>query len=483
KKTELKDVLQGVMRMRQFSQAQTIDIILPPEIIQWLPEKNMKGILDFTRKNQEETLVRQHYVATLKKIHEVFKKDLDGRLKNKTLTRTQKLAYYDAFSEFFVNTLKLSPYRQMGGLETTERIATYLEDYQKDLLIFWKTVLEKIKITVSKEETDKVTNACGNIVETMKPFLPDSVSKQTFLNRSNADTEMQSQKQAQRHQQTQQQQQQQAQQQQHTDNLVGCFLRTVTHTAWSEEMWNDWCAGLAHSKFEKVKSYLNGESVLLQLSEELNVSQNFLDTFENLKILHFKAKKPMEYVLMRQSNHGVKAQIITQIEADELLERIKKMNSSKDLTVWIETVNGSLYAGDFPKNYPQMPMEYDVIKEQLYFLNGDIEILAENIEQNKWFSPDAYIEKMAYFKTHIAPDEALNAQNLSFVEDRLLKKLARPSLEVEQDTQTTSAMDESVPQELILHYSALKRKPGTPQKNSSSLPMPRDSDRHDKKFQ
>lgn len=467
KKTELKDVLQGAMRMRQFAQAQTINIILPPEVIQLLTEKSMKGVIDFTRKNQEETLKRQYYISTLKKIKEVFKKDLDERIKNKALTRAQKLGYYDAFSGFFVNELKISPYEQIGGLETSEDIENHLEDYRSGLEKSWKASLVKAHIVASKLDEDKVKKASSGIIEKMKPFLPALVSKQLLINRSNADTEMQSERQADRQQQAQQQQQQQAQQQQqqHTDGLVGHFSETVKHTDWNDEMWNAWCTGREHSSFNPIEPFLKGDVSVLQLSDALGVSQNFLDTFEGLKTLHFKAKKPMEYILMRQSTIGIRAEIITQIEAEELLKRIQKMDQKDDPTVWIETVNGTLYAGDFPKNYPEMTKEYNLIREQLHFLNGDIEVLTENFEQNKWFSADSYAAKMDYFKAHIAPDEALNAQNLSFVEDRLLKKLASPlkgkqALYLRVD-------DDPMPQAAILHYRRLSDAQKSPKKISS----------------
>ncbi len=155
-------------------------------------------------------------------------------------------------------------------------------------------------------------------------------------------------------------------------------------------------------------------------------------------MLHFKAKKPINYVLIRQSFGEIQAEIITQIEANELSKRIQVMDNNEGSTIWIQTVNESLYAGDFPKNYPHnMPAEYKNIIEQLHFLNGDIEVLAENIDNNSWFFPEPYSLKMSYFKMHIAPDEALNAQNLSYVENKLVKKLVEP-LEIKQNADRNS---------------------------------------------
>jgi hypothetical protein len=123
---------------------------------------------------------------------------------------------------------------------------------------------------------------------------------------------------------------------------------------------------------------------------------------------------------MRYSNGAIKAQMITQIEANELSNRIKNRDINEASEVWIQTVHGSVYAGDVPKN---ISGDYYNIKEQLHFLNGDIEVLSEHMDTNSWFSAPSYSEKMAYFKHYIAPDEAFNAQNLSFVENKLLKEL------------------------------------------------------------
>lgn len=127
--------------------------------------------------------------------------------------------------------------------------------------------------------------------------------------------------------------------------------------------------------FQPVTPYLKENAVTLQLSGQLLVSKNFVDTFADGHLLHGKAKKPMEYVLIRRFGDEVKALIITQAEADELAEKIKEKKDYVKITfaeqpkIWIQTINGSLYAGSKPEN---MPGAYSVVVEQLHFLNGEI---------------------------------------------------------------------------------------------------------------
>lgn len=133
--------------------------------------------------------------------------------------------------------------------------------------------------------------------------------------------------------------------------------------------------------------------------DNIFVSENYVNTFVNQADKMDKFRKPINLYMVLQEplpSSKFKTVIITQEEAEEIEALFKRdpLNNHKG-RLWILSPNDTLWMGSTPTiEHPG----FNRIREQIRFLNGDIQLLAKNLGQVDWLTVDTKA-KMEYLQT------------------------------------------------------------------------------------
>lgn len=442
KDTTFRDYVQGITRMRGFAEDQVTDFIIPDDLNQDLKGKpSAENLVEISLNNQAEPLLLQHYTSAVRKIQNIFREKLEKYL-DTIKDRKQKLTAYKAFADFFAIMVEIDPVSEFGNLETEKDTLETLQSYHENCLKLWENALTTINVTPPESLKTQLNNEADKIIKDIKPFLPKTIKERKS---QNLDANVEGQKQSTITVMAEQKQEKMAlvdaQREEYVSReVVDHKLHiAVTHQPWTKESFEAWSAG----KFEKSEVPAKLETVLedgaqLNLNPELTVSQNYKNTFNNTTKVEGDSKKPIEYILMKQDKGRTYAMVVTQIEASELAKFINAMpnesgrrndDRSNEKDIWIETTQGSLFAGIKPKE-PTNDMRE--ISEQLQFCSGQLERLEENLSKNIWFTPKNAKSRIEYYKKHILPDEPLSKDIFPFVQKRLLEQLPTEKLPSEK---------------------------------------------------
>lgn len=509
-----RDFSQGAYRLRDIDAEQNIDVLIPNELFQALgSSSSIQSILARSIQNQD-TLAKQHnYISAIKKLHRIFQDNLDELLENITHPK-RKLQFYNLCQQFFTQTHELDPFAELGDIEKNDLNPTLLlKKYQQYYLNNWRNIINSATQShpplCPLQDSDalhkKLEAESLNIIETIKDHLPDTITAKTHENINTT-------QEATRHQTSSRQvtalvdekqmkesmNEAQAQKQQYSIP-PGKYIWSspVYRRPWEEAEFHSWRktfhdevasnAGVADSVVggkedealrlkesqDNPKSATTTESYAkpgllqdvvetgksLHLSPHLLVSYDYQHTFFNVKMVEGETKKPVQYVLMKMFQNKMEAVIITALEAAELQNFIQLNQSTLDKekespTVWIQTVNGTVFAGKRPQN---LPTEYQTINEQLHYYSGDLEYLYDNLDKNQWFTREQLRPLLKNYQEKILQDEPLNNSSFPFLQEKLLKEA--PTLE-EAKPQPSLQFKEGKAQKLRLSQELrLKKKP------------------------
>lgn len=422
KNSSMRDLLQGVMRMREYPYNQRADFIVPQDLHEQFEQKlTVEKIILLGAKNQSEQLLVQHYTSVRRKIQNEFREDLEQRLKQIT-DRTKKLKVYRAFSLFFRTTSNIDPYAEFGDIDIESDTFNILTQYQTRTLALWEKVMLDALLPIDQAIKRHLDATTKKIIDDMIPFIPKTI-RVARLESVDASVEGQKQmtKLSEQKQESELENQLQNEVQVYAANTDFSIKVPIAHKPWSKSDYESWQQLKLEHPYT-LETILN-QGTELALSPHLLVSENYRKTFNNIEKLTDLAKKPIQYVLMRKDklNH-ISAMIITQREASELLPLTEGDNQNATADVWIETVQGCLFAGTKPKG--DLPLQYQSIIEQIKFVSGQLESLEENLPNTHWFTPKNAKKLLAYFKKYILPEEPSNGAIFPYVEKRVLDKIS-----------------------------------------------------------
>ncbi|RUR08136.1 hypothetical protein [Legionella sp. km772] len=129
-------------------------------------------------------------------------------------------------------------------------------------------------------------------------------------------------------------------------------------------------------------------------SPQLNVSKNYIYTYEGQTQFLGVFLKPVLLVWYHLDSDGLHATIITPQEAKELEQRISHLEAS-----WIASTEDSVVAGTRPIKMLTDP-QYQSLKEQIRFVNGEFNSLLNQETPLQWLTEEP-IEKLRFFSEQL----------------------------------------------------------------------------------
>ncbi len=329
----LRDLLQGVMRLRQFFSSQNCDIVIPSDLSDIFGSPpTVEKIIALSIQNQESQVLKHHYISGIRKIQNLFRENLDTYLKDLP-NNEQKLQAYKAFSEFFVTPIKIDPFLELGGIEEEQDTLFLLETYRKHAEQAWEKALKlamgislehedaakekdaaEVKIALQKFETvkKKLVKESKLIITKIEPYLPVKV-KQRVLD--NPDANMEAQKQSTAVADQKQEKESQLQTQAMIESAafppyIG-YKGIYTPKSWSEGEFTEWRKTESiineikeKSEFSKLQNLLPNlddfKKLGLEFHPKLLVSHNYQNTYLETPIISGMNKKPSQYILFKK---------------------------------------------------------------------------------------------------------------------------------------------------------------------------------------
>lgn len=419
-KTRLESFLQGAMRMRGLENQQSIELVVP----ETLAGQSFEELMRLMSTNEQQQLERDNFIATLAKMKNRVRHDLMQRLNrlDDTDSETKSAWLNHAFQSYFIEKQQDSLYAQYAQLAELQDTKSVLLHYQTQLLMDWKTCLDKARALVNEHDLKQailkpestLATELTDIINASLPFCPKKVYQQN--NRDNRSSEVQTQKEKKSvvekkeevHQVLPENRQAMwawkwgAEQFQsfyrdpsvrHLRNLIGEVLLPL----------NTWCAETSTALFDP----------------QFIASRNYALTYGSQKNMLGPFVKPVYAILFRWQDPILTACLITNEELDDL----KKCMTSAYPDVWISTTQHTPLVGDLPASMMNNPTYLSII-EQLRFFNGEFNLLNEQSTPFQWLTEQSS-EKIDFFKTHLGPFRSTKPEEIKQLQMNLKTQLQR----------------------------------------------------------
>lgn len=418
KKTLARDFLQGVMRMRGLSGSQTVEIVLPKTVAETRASNEpweIEDICRFVLNNQYNKLAELHYQGAIQNMNDAIREDILSRIYSKK-TIAEKASLYKELSEAFLLLGLGNPFSEFGGIERLEDTKLIFADSstpyaEKGLaaktLQRWKQLLSKAQIVPTREQESRMLKVLENISREAQMNCLEKC-KQVTSGRDTAvlsqvDKEKSKEKEKEKEQliellKISKQEQQPFKPIDHKRWVIGslAYMQDLRNQNIQVSTINEMIATSTH------KPNFIFDSNLL-------VSENFMNSYEGQLDKMDQYRKPVNfYLLKKEPNppYALQAMLITQEEALEFAQSIKSDKPSlnqQNKHYWVLTPHNRVYAGtDVNVNLNQM-QGFDRIREQICYLNADLDLLVKNPKQMQWMQDNSKA-KLQFLESNILPN-------------------------------------------------------------------------------
>ncbi len=150
-RTMRKELLQGVMRMRDLAQTHSVEIVIPPELKKAEPaikKWDIQTVLELTGRNQVARVTQNNFKVALQKIRNVIREDLLERLKREKDPAIKK-AMFTAFDPV-IHHLEVNTFHEsFKGIEIEDDTNKILQKELQDNLKLWGQCLTNQVVTRS----------------------------------------------------------------------------------------------------------------------------------------------------------------------------------------------------------------------------------------------------------------------------------------------------------------------------------------------
>lgn len=180
-KTRQRDLLQGVMRMRQFAENQTVEFLVSKGAAEGR-KIDVMGIIQFVKKNEEEELQEDHYRAACKKITACVRNHFMEILlyEIKQISDPQKrYQVREKASQIFNNRLRMKtpgPYEQYGQIVTLEETEIVLRNRMKIEADICRQNIRELNNFLLADHIDLIISEdLSSLKKTMKKIVDDAL--------------------------------------------------------------------------------------------------------------------------------------------------------------------------------------------------------------------------------------------------------------------------------------------------------------------
>lgn len=421
-KSMLRDVLQAVMRLRDLKDSHHIEFAVMQSLLKEQPTiKNwdVKTILNVCLQYQAKTLMQEHLSAAFNKINNIVRQNVMSQIRNST-SIMDKAILSDAYKHMLYQFDNTTYFDKYGTPETMVETESLLKIVQEKAILQWKACLENAQKKMDKNELAQINTEMQKVIAKSVKICANKQS--TPLNSGNenqviAQIEVQNER------------QNEIEIQQHVQDAR---LKERGYKSWEQVDLATYRPGKT-IKLMSFEQLANSHKVHRnwKFDTNLQASENYYETCNSGfsdKLNRFK--KPLFYVMNMQVGDQINKILITQQEAIELRDKLKKTKLPTDRHIWIDTPSGINYAGICPSQKNKHPNDQRMI-EQIQFFNADIIYLTANYGSLTWFKENAQ-DKFNYLQSELLTLHPSKGSSLA-----LLKEIMR------QDGKLNDAADGS----------------------------------------
>ncbi|WED43028.1 DUF3638 domain-containing protein [Legionella cardiaca] len=368
-KDSFQGVIQGNMRFRGISQAQTLEFILPTRLNLTLDE-----LIERLKENDKKTLWLDNLFAT--------KAQMANLLRRTALSLIQDLPSEDAehkaelaanFEEFFVDTPSLDLFALYGAVNKKQALLDILGSHKKQLFALWNECRKKANLSI-EDESGAAFVALETIIKTAVPYcLPEYDSAEEGHGK-----EVQVQKEVQKQVQVER------------IALNACFNPKLKEKGTLDWVYSSFKANIAQ-RTSTLNAFSNTKAVF---SDNLHVSINYAETYVGQKDHINVFMKPVFLVWYHLEGTQLHATIITPQEAEQLASRIESYKDS-----WIATTQDTVFKGTRPAKMLDNK-HYLSLREQVRFFNGEFSSLLNQESPLTWLQEES-VEKISFFENNL----------------------------------------------------------------------------------
>lgn len=491
--TSLRDFVQAVMRMRDLSGTQEIDLVISDKLRGLYPhikEWNILAVVNALFDIQKNQLLDDHFTAALKNMDNVVRQKLFRFIKN-TKDPAIKSAMLNEWQNHFMLNAVLDSYFKYSLSKQSSNTLSVLEEYSKNLISNYTACLEKFSVNdVALENTSLELN---NIVNDYSQYCRETID---YVPRENVNSEVVAEAEK------QQQLKVQLEQKQLQVTDAGFELKALNYINWQSKLrienFRIEEANDSNVKVFPLEDMCKDIDRTWSFDKNIAVSDNFARTYENQAHLLDDYRKSIYAVLVIKEGEHFSLLVLTPEEAEFFTKKIddlKQPFGESNKSIWIESPSQTKIAGFKPNNFNKNEqIHYQHLFEQVRLFNGDCNLLSERLNktqgQHSWLMDKNMNSKIHFLKDHILPTQPNKKKQFGFLvqtteqlhlaQNRKVKDVKHPTdrkkpLLYKPSKDKTVAATDNVKENINPHPTRKRMGELTYQAKSKLKPMPRKS--------
>lgn len=376
-KVSMQGFLQGCMRMRKLNQGQSLEIIVPKR----LESMNSDALLTSYLLADNNRTQLESSSATKGKLHNFARRTAMNIIQDLGSEKIREKARLAQHFRGFLETIPSSDLVGLyGPISKPQEASEIFKHYKGILLGLWKTGLASSN------------NAAIPTLDTMDAQLQGIIDKSLDFclkkyNEQEASPDNQKEEQKEVHKEIQKA----------VQKLTEAFNKALEEAYRFPWPVNTNNAYQDPKLFEKMTIPVNSVGKTNLFSPNFLMSKNFALTYRTDKPIIDGYSKPVFPIWYHWQGNTLRATLITPEEASELSARIQNTKGS-----WIAATDNTYLEGDKPPlSFVQDP-EYQALREQACYFNGEFSGLVNQKAPWHWLK-DRLAEKVAFFETHLLP--------------------------------------------------------------------------------
>lgn len=415
---------QGCMRMRGLGDGQTLTIVVPEELapkIQALKaeakasvegELQPSDVADYTFEVEVQGLIPDHRHAARFRLFNVLREDLAKRIKREP-DKSKWAVYFGHFRSFFIRSQSLDAIKLFASKWKKMPLKTLLEQEAEGLFKDWERVLRAAGVSLTDEETASMRAHLARLIE---QALRDSDPEVLHTRERDLGVEVQVQMESQVQMEVQSQVEAEG-----TNKSDDRFNHQFSNTVWVKQFLANrgsvvgdfrYSYGKAegspsYSCFEAYQDKLSqafvdhdlglsphiyGESYYVDHDGDVEISQFYGTNTRPIGGLLFVGTEPLSVILLTPRE---------QMALKESWHLYQPDPTGRKPNLWLREISGVPIAGEGQDDLAQR-LDYQMLMEQLWFLNGNIERLM-SLEEFQWLSdPESAKGKIEFYEKHIS---------------------------------------------------------------------------------
>lgn len=452
KETLKKDLCQGVMRMRGFAGAQTVDIVITPETkhairVDANADIDINVITQNCENNEINRLFSDQFTGALQKIENVVAFDLKNRiLQINSADAKEKQRLHKIFEPFFIQSISEKMIESYGMIEVETDTKEIFQQSAKEFYAKWLDLLDGAGIQLSVADKFNMRVALDNLIITEMRNCRERQMHAIQLGGLNqtAESKQESQQQSQAHKDQRQQQEQETSNKfellysnpavilnwlssMTIEQLISYSSQTRFNTPYYDHHTNSNIT--SRIAIEMPEFLMNPNKYNRDEREYLATSgfdENILRSYNFYRSHHFddadrilpEYQKQVHAILMIQTSEGIKAMIVTYDEAKDIELLLQKSKIEEPNYVWVMNTHETKLTGLAPDSVKLHP-NYKRILQQLRFYNGDLGYLQEEDLSGSWLMEN-FNEKMKFFEKNILPYRIVEKSKMKLLHKKMI---------------------------------------------------------------